>query len=32
VASEPVRIDLTTGKPFTFVADPDGLPVEFYEK
>jgi glyoxylase I family protein len=29
---EPVRIDEFTGKRFTFFADPDGLPIEFYEK
>jgi len=29
---EPVRIDTLTGKQFTFIADPDGLPIEFYEK
>ena len=29
---EPVRIDEHTGKRFTFIADPDGLPIEFYEK
>lgn len=29
---EPVRTDELTGKRFTFIADPDGLPVEFYEK
>jgi len=28
---EPVRVDEFTGKRFTFVADPDGLPIEFYE-
>lgn len=31
VTSEPVRIDEFTGKRFTFIADPDDLPVEFYE-
>ncbi len=31
VASEAIRIDHTTGKRFTFIADPDGLPIEFYE-
>lgn len=31
VAAEPVRIDEYTGKRFTFIADPDGLPIEFYE-
>ena len=29
---EPVRIDEYTGKKFTFFADPDGLPIELYEK
>ncbi|HAL82331.1 MAG TPA: VOC family protein [Mucilaginibacter sp.] len=29
---EPTRIDEFTGKRFTFFADPDGLPIEFYEK
>jgi glyoxylase I family protein len=29
---EPVRVDEFTGKRFTFFADPDGLPIEFYEK
>ena len=28
---EPVRVDEHTGKRFTFFADPDGLPIEFYE-
>jgi glyoxylase I family protein len=28
---EPIRIDEFTGKRFTFLADPDGLPIEFYE-
>jgi len=28
---EPIRIDEFTGKKFTFIADPDGLPIEFYE-
>lgn len=32
VATEPIRIDETTGKRFTFFADPDGLPLELYEK
>jgi glyoxylase I family protein len=32
VAVEPIRIDEFTGKKFTFIADPDGLPIEFYEK
>jgi len=29
---EPVRIDELTGKRYTFFADPDGLPIEFYEQ
>lgn len=29
---EPIRIDEFTGKKFTFFADPDDLPIEFYEK
>jgi glyoxylase I family protein len=28
---EVIRIDETTGKRFTFFADPDGLPIELYE-
>ncbi|MGF7029790.1 glyoxylase I family protein [Paenibacillus mucilaginosus] len=32
VEVEPVRVDETTGKRFTFFADPDGLPLELYEK
>lgn len=28
---EPIRIDETTGRPFTFFPDPDGLPLELYE-
>jgi glyoxylase I family protein len=32
VITEPVRVDEFTGKKFTFFADPDGLPIEFYEK
>lgn len=31
VMTEPIRIDEFTGKRFTFFADPDGLPIEFYE-
>ena len=31
IIAEPIRIDEFTGKKFTFIADPDGLPVEFYE-
>jgi glyoxylase I family protein len=29
---EPIRIDEFTGKKFTFFADPDNLPIEFYEQ
>jgi glyoxylase I family protein len=29
---EPVRVDEHTGKRFTFFADPDGLPLELYER
>jgi glyoxylase I family protein len=29
---EPIRVDEFTGKRFTFFADPDGLPLELYEK
>lgn len=32
VAVEPIRTDEYTGKRFTFVADPDDLPLEFYER
>lgn len=32
IQSEPIRIDETTHKRFTFIADPDALPIEFYEK
>ena len=31
VEVEPIRVDEFTGKRFTFFADPDGLPIEFYE-
>ncbi|MBL0356068.1 MAG: VOC family protein [Chitinophagaceae bacterium] len=31
IMPEPVRMDATTGKKFTFIADPDELPIEFYE-
>lgn len=31
VTAEPIRTDEFTGKRFTFIADPDGLPIEFYE-
>ncbi|MDB5325380.1 MAG: hypothetical protein JWM57_949 [Phycisphaerales bacterium] len=32
VAVEPIRIDQLTGQPFTFFADPDGLPLELYAR
>lgn len=32
IVAEPIRIDEYTGKKFTFIADPDNLPIEFYEK
>lgn len=32
VFAEPIRIDEETGKRFTFIADPDGLPIELCEK
>ena len=32
VSVEPIRIDEYTGKRFTFFADPDDLPLEFYER
>ena len=31
IVAEPVRTDEFTGKAFTFIADPDGLPIEFYQ-
>lgn len=31
VAVEAVRTDEATGKQFTFIADPDGLPIELYQ-
>ena len=31
IHSEPIRIDEFTGKRFTFITDPDALPIEFYE-
>lgn len=31
VAVEAIRLDELTGKRYTFFADPDGLPIEFYE-
>ena len=32
IIAEPIRIDEITGKRFTFIFDPDNLPVELYEK
>lgn len=32
IPAEPIRIDEFTGKKFTFISDPDNLPIEFYEK
>ena len=32
VVTEPIRVDELTGKRFTFFADPDGLPLELYER
>lgn len=32
IAYESIRTDETTGKKFIFITDPDGLPIEFYEK
>ncbi|WP_426490747.1 SMU1112c/YaeR family gloxylase I-like metalloprotein [Hymenobacter sp. 102] len=32
VPSEPIRVDELTGRRFTFIEDPDGLPLEFYEE
>jgi glyoxylase I family protein len=32
IVSEPVRTDEFTGKKFTFLNDPDNLPIELYEK
>ena len=31
IFSEEIRTDEFTGKRFTFISDPDGLPIEFYE-
>jgi glyoxylase I family protein len=31
VSSEPVRVDEYTNKKFTFIFDPDNLPIELYE-
>jgi len=32
VIGEPIRVDESTGKKFSFFADPDGLPIELYEQ
>ena len=32
VKHEPIRTDEYTGKQFVFFSDPDGLPIELYEK
>ena len=32
VEVEPIRVDETTKKPFTFFQDPDGLPIEIYQR
>lgn len=32
IVSELIRVDQFTNKRFFFIADPDGLPLEFYEK
>ena len=32
VSTEPVRVDEYTGKRFTFFQDPDGLPLELYQR
>lgn len=32
IIAEPIRIDEYTGKKFTFISDPDDLPIEFYER
>lgn len=32
IAHEPIRTDEYTGKCFVFLADPDGLPIELYER
>ena len=32
IVAEPIRVDEFTKKRFTFIADPDDLPIEFYEK
>ena len=32
IVVEPIRVDAHSGKRFTFFADPDGLPLELYER
>lgn len=32
IETETIRVDPTTGKQYTFFKDPDGLPLELYEK
>jgi glyoxylase I family protein len=32
IVTEPIRVDEWTGKRFTFFEDPDGLPIELYER
>jgi len=32
ILAESIRIDETTNKRFTFIFDPDNLPIELYEK
>lgn len=32
ITVEAIRVDPTTNKKFTFFADPDGLPIELYER
>jgi glyoxylase I family protein len=32
VVLEPIRVDAFTGKSFTFFPDPDGLPIEIYQR
>ncbi|MFN8407174.1 MAG: VOC family protein [Sphingobacteriaceae bacterium] len=32
IQSEPIRMDKATNKRFTFIFDPDDLPIELYEK
>ena len=32
IIAEPIRTDEFTGKRFTFISDPDDLPIEFYER